>query len=229
MDIRSRSGALVWGSLLIILGAILLVETFVVLSPWVWVAALVILGAICLFIYTTETSQRWILIPTYTLWAIAGLIAFVELDFLRDHFVATYVLTVIALPFLYVFLRDRSQWWGLIPAYILFAVGMMVGLIGESVLEGLLIPSYVLLAIAFPFFVVYVRDTKQWWALIPGGIIGIIGFSFLLAEGAFKYLLPALVILAGAWILIRQFIRREPSIVEAPEPVSIETDDTAPE
>jgi hypothetical protein len=225
MDTRSSKNALVWGSTLIIMGGLLLVQSFVDLSPWIWVAGLVVMGVITFVIYTTDTSQWWILIPTFALWAIAGLVALIELNVLRDEIIATYVLTVIALPFLYVFLRDRSQWWALIPAYILFAIGLMVGLIGEGVLEDLLIPAYVLLTIAFPFFVVYLRDTKQWWALIPGGIIGIIGLSFLLAEGAFKYILPAAIILVGAWILLRQFIRTETPVVETSTPISVEPDE----
>jgi threonine/homoserine/homoserine lactone efflux protein len=65
-------------------------------------------------------------------------------------------------------------------------VGVMVGLIGLGVLDDLLIPTYVMFAIAIPFFVVYARDTKQWWALIPGGIMVVIGLSFLVAEAMFR-------------------------------------------
>jgi hypothetical protein len=229
MDTRSSKGALVWGSLLVILGGMLLVETFVELSTWVWVAVLALSGLGILGIFFTDTSVRWVLIPAYVLLAIAGLVALTEVDFLRGEYVATFVLTVIALPFLMVFLRDRKQWWALIPAYILIAVGVMVGLIGEGILNDLFIPAYVLLSVALPFFVVYVRDTKQWWALIPGGIIGLVGVSFLLAEGAFQYIIPALVILVGAWILIRQLIRPEIPAVETPTPVSIESDETTSE
>jgi hypothetical protein len=228
MDTRSSKNALVWGSILIIMGGLLLVQSFVDLSPWIWVAGLVVMGVITFVIYTTDTSQWWILIPTFALWAIAGLVALITVDILRDELIATYVLTVIALPFLYVFIRDRAQWWALIPAYILFAIGLMVGLIGENVLQDLLIPAYVLLTIALPFFVVYIRDTKQWWALIPGGIIGIIGISFLLAEGAFKFFLPVAVILVGAWILLRQFTQPRSAVIEAASttPSDIEEVDT---
>jgi uncharacterized membrane protein YfcA len=63
--------------------------------------------------------------------------------------------------------------------------------------------------IAIPFFIVYFRNPKQWWPLIPGGIMAAIGLSFLLAE-AFQYVFPALVILVGFWVLIRSFTRKEP-------------------
>jgi hypothetical protein len=226
MKLNSSKGSLIWGSLLIIFGGILLAETFVNLTVWIWVAALAVSGLIILGIFLTDTSQRWILIPAYVLFAISGLIALIELDILQDEFIATYVLTIIALPFLTVYLRDRKQWWALVPAYILLAVGIMIGLIAENILTDLLIPAYVLLSVAFPFFVVYIRDTKQWWALIPGGIIGLVGVSFLLAEGAFQYIIPAVVILAGVWILTRQFINPKPRAVEGSTSVNVETDET---
>jgi hypothetical protein len=64
-------------------------------------------------------------------------------------------------------------------------------------------------AVAAPFFLVYFQDTQKWWALIPGGIMGFIGLSFLIAEGSLQYVVPVVLIAAGVWILVRQFSRRE--------------------
>lgn len=74
--------------------------------------------------------------------------AFVALDVLRDEAIAVYVLVVIALPLLAVFLHDRTKWWVLIPAYVLLAERLFVGLIGLGVLGDLLFAAYVLFAIA---------------------------------------------------------------------------------
>jgi hypothetical protein len=132
-----------------------------------------------------------------------------EWHILPDAFVATYVLTAIALPFLVVFLRNRSNWWALIPCYVLLAIGIMVALIELRVLNDLLIPAYVLLAIAIPFFVVYARDPKQWWPLIPGGILALIGISFLVATTAVQYVGAVVLIIAGVVILVLQLVRRK--------------------
>ena len=91
----------------------------------------------------------------------------------------------------------------------LLAVGLMVGLIGTGILNDLLIPAYVLFAVAIPFLVVYARNPRQLWALIVGGITAVIGLSFLVAEALVEYVVPAVLILAGIWILARQFIRQE--------------------
>jgi hypothetical protein len=141
--------------------------------------------------------------------AIAVMLGLTEWHILPDAFVATYVLTAIALPFLVVFLRNRSNWWALIPCYVLLAIGIMVALIELRVLNDLLIPAYVLLAIAIPFFVVYARDPKQWWPLIPGGILALIGISFLVATTAVQYVRAVVLIIAGVVILVLQLVRRK--------------------
>ncbi|MBE9479330.1 MAG: hypothetical protein IMY80_05130, partial [Chloroflexi bacterium] len=68
------------------------------------------------------------------------------------------------------------------------------------------------------------RNPKQWWPLIPGGIMAAIGFSFLMVE-AFQYVFPALVILVGFWILIRSFTRKEAVGDEPSLPVIVDEGD----
>jgi hypothetical protein len=262
-DIRwlGKRQNMVWGVLLILLGLLALVETFVDLSAWAWVGALTAAGFAMFSIYLANRTHWPALIPAYVLWAVALLIALITLNILRDEAIATFVLAAVALPFLVVFLRNRTQWWALIPTYVLCAVGLMVGLIGIGalrdefvatyvlwaialpflvvflsntdqwwaliptyvlvaigsmvgliglgILDDLLIPAYVMFAIAIPFWVVYARDRKQWWALIPGGIMAVIGLSFLIAEAAARYIGPAVLLIAGAWILVRQFAGKE--------------------
>jgi hypothetical protein len=209
MDSRARRQSLIWGSMLILFGIVALVEMYADLTAWVWSAVLALAGLVVFGVYLTDRSDWGLLIPAYVMWAIAGLIALIELEILRDEAIATYVMAVIALPFLVVFLRDREQWWALIPAYVMIVIGVMIGLIGLGVLNDLLVPAYVMFAIAIPFFVVYARDTTNWWALIPGGIMGVMGLAFLIAETAVEYVGPVVLILAGVWILVRQFVRRK--------------------
>lgn len=223
MNSQSKKQGLIWGVLLVVLGVLMLIETFTDLSTWVWVGILGAAGLVTLVLYFTEPSDWGLLIPTYVLWAIAALVTLVTLDILRDEVIATFVLAVIALPFLVGFLRDRSRWGLLIPAYILFAVGIMVGLIGWGILDDLLIPAYVLLAVAIPFFVVYVRNPKQWWPLIPGGITAVIGLSFLIAENIAQYIGAIALVVVGVWILVRQFtqhktVDQEPTGAESDGP-----------
>jgi hypothetical protein len=217
MNTKTGRQGIVWGGLLLLLGLLLLIETFTDLSAWVWIAALVLGGLGASTLYLADRSSFGNLIPSYVMWAIALMVALITLNVLNDEIIATFVLTAIALPFLVGFLRDRSKWGLLIPVYILLAVGLMVALIGAELLEDLLVAAYVMFAIAIPFLFVYVRDRKQWWALIPGGITAVIGLSFLIAEAAAQYIVAIALVIVGGWILARQFLPKAETGAEAEE------------
>jgi hypothetical protein len=217
MESRARKQAIVRGGLLVFFGALALVEVYTDLTLWAWTGLLAAAGLGGLLVFLTDRSEWGLLLPTYVLWAIAAMLALIELDILRDEVIALYALVAVALPFLAVFLRDRSQWWALIPAYVLIAVGVMVILIEQGSLEDELPAAYVMLAVAAPFFVVYARNPKQWWPLIPGGIMAVIGLSFLLAGDLLQYVPAVVLLMVGAWILVRQFTRREPLQPDEPE------------
>ena len=225
MQSQSKRQGLVWGGLLILFGVMGLVATLTDLSAWVWVIILALAGLLVFGVYLTDRSDLTLLIPAYVLWAVAGLVALTTLDILPDEFIAMYVLTAIALPFLVVFVRDRAQWWALIPVYVLLAVGLMVGLIASGILSELLIPAYVMFAVAIPFLVVFALNPKAWWPLIPGGIMAVIGLAFLVAETAAEYIAPAGLVLAGIWILARQFLHKEPAAPDVPAVAGPEVDE----
>jgi hypothetical protein len=225
MQSQNKRQALVWGGLLILFGVMGLVATLTDLSAWIWVIILALAALAVFGVYLTDRSEPTLLIPAYVLWAVAGLVALTTLNVLRDEFIAMYVLVAIALPFLVVFVRDRAQWWALIPAYVMLAVGLMVVLTASGILSELLIPAYVMFAIAIPFLAVYALNPKQWWPLIPGGIMAVIGLAFLVAEAALGYIAPAVLVLIGIWILVRQFIRKEPAAPDVPAVVGPEADE----
>ena len=208
MDTQKKS-ALVWAGFLILLGLMLVVETVSDLSAWIWVAALAVAGLAAYGVYATDRSEKGLLILAYILWVVALLVVLITLKALRDEWIATYVLLAIAAPFLAAYLRDREQRAMLIPAYILLAVAVMVGLIGIGVLTDLLVPAYVMFAVAIPFLVVYLRDRKKWWPLIPAGIMAIIGLSFLIAEAAAQYIAAVVLVVVGVWIVVRQLSGKE--------------------
>jgi hypothetical protein len=208
MEFKASRQGLIWSAVLILVGVLLLVGQFTELSAWMWVALLAAAGLGAFGLYLTDRSDWGTLLAAYVLWAIAALVALVTLDVLHDDAVAFYVLLIIALPFFAVYWRDRALWWALIPAYVMLAVAVMVGLIGLGVLDDMLIPAYVLLVIALPFFVVYYRDRRNWWALIPGGILAVIGLAFLIAAAAVAYIGALVLIVISAVLLLRVFARR---------------------
>lgn len=175
---RPRGGGrwrLVWGLLLIFVGVVALIWTYVDIRAFTWVALLASAGVVAFVIYLTDRASWGLLIPAYVLWAIAGLIAIIEWRLIADVFKWAYGLTAAALPFVVVFLRDRKQWWALIPAYVMLAIAVMISLIDTNIMEDAFIATYVLTAIALPFLIVFLRDRQQWWALIPAYVMLVIG------------------------------------------------------
>jgi hypothetical protein len=215
MKAGNRKQNMVWGGLLIIFGVLALLQTFIDISIWAWVAILGVMGLGVLAVYLSDRSSKGLLIPVYVLWVVAIFLVLLELEFLQAAFVASFVLTAVAIPFILVFLQDRSRWAFLIPAYVLLAIGLMVPLLESGVLNGVLVPAYVMITIAIPFFAVYFWNRRHWWALIPAAILLIVGFAFLFAEAAVELIVPAVLILVGIGILLRQFLRGKPSKEDA--------------
>lgn len=156
-----------------------------------------------LFVYFMNKERWWALIPAYVFLLIGALITLDEFFVIGDKFIAPGILGGIGLPFLYVYFRNRENWWALIPAYALLALGTMILLLDLHLLKGLVIPTYIMLAIAVPFLFVYILNRENSWALIPGGITAAVGLGFLLGTDIGKYLFPAVLVLLGIWLLVR--------------------------
>jgi len=210
MKAKGTKQILLWSIVLIVLGVLVLVNQAVELSPWVWAGCLAAAGLVGLFMFWLDTSDWLVLLAAYVLLAVAFLIGLVATEILRDEAVAFFVLIAIALPFLGVYIRNRAQWWALIPAYTMLAV---VGVIALAEIAGAsdnLVTAYVMFVIALPFFFVYARNRSQWWFLIPAGIMAAIGIGFLLTEAAAAIVGAVLLICVGLWSLLRFVRRKEP-------------------
>jgi hypothetical protein len=85
----------------------------------------------------------------------------------------TVVSAVTGILFLSLFLTNRDHWWALIPGTIFIAISALIGLnaflpgFSENNLGG----SIILGGIALSFFLVYLAERSNWWAIIPAGVI----------------------------------------------------------
>jgi hypothetical protein len=76
------------------------------------------------------------------------------------------------LIFISVYLNDRRHWWGLIPGFTLLGVAATVSVSNffprlDDIFGGL----FVLGGIGMAFVVVYLADRRNWWAVIPAGVM----------------------------------------------------------
>lgn len=89
----------------------------------------------------------------------------------RD-FVWTLFFALGGLAFLAVFLGDRAQWWAVIPGLVLLSLAVLIGVDdldprftkvwGGSIFLG---------GIGLSFWIIYLTQYKNWWAIVPGGVL----------------------------------------------------------
>ena len=83
--------------------------------------------------------------------------------------------------FLLTFFFDRRQWWALIPGCVLAGLALVV-LNGENhFIRDEYAGGIFLFSIGVPFLLIYLIDRRQWWALIPGGVMTVLAFMPVLA------------------------------------------------
>ncbi len=118
----------------------------------------------------------WALIPAWVM-GILGLVVLI-VERVAGEWIATLVLSALALPFLVVFLVNRARWWALIPAYVLAFTAAIPPLTRD--LAGVYLGGFITIAIGLPFLVVYLISRRSWWALIPAGVMLSIGLMIIL-------------------------------------------------
>lgn len=91
----------------------------------------------------------------------------------------------IGVLFLSVYFSNHDNWWALIPGVILLAITATIGLItflpGFS--QSVFIGTIILGGIAFSFLLVYLADRRNWWAIIPAGVMATLAIVATLDAG----------------------------------------------
>jgi hypothetical protein len=229
---RNRKlNSLIWGGLLVALGILLLIDNLDLLGDWnapIWSLVLAALSLVFLATYFSDREQWWALIPGLVILGIAVAVFLAEQDLVADYVVATIILAGVGVPFFLIYLSDRQHWWALIPAFTMTGVATGVLLEGVGAISGTAVAGFVFAGISGGFGAIYLIDRHQWWALIPGGIMGVMAFGFLLAA-ATEYVLPIALILLGLFLLRSNLIgglRQSRSASLSTEPIpSITTEE----
>ncbi len=205
---------IIWGLLLIVAGAVFLLHSLGILPlDNVWPLVFGLPGLVFLLVFVLDRESWWAAIPGGTLLGIGSMMAYEQIA--REtpgDWEAVIVLAGIALGFVAIYLRTGlQQWWAIIPGGVLTTVALTVGL--ESYFDsGEAVGGVFMLGLGLTFALVYLVPTpsgRMTWALIPAGILAVIGTLGLLASTAFiQYVWPLALILVGGYIILRG-MRRE--------------------
>ncbi len=129
-----------------------------------------------------------------------GVYLLVNLDVIPDFSptVWSVVFAVVSLVSLVIYLTSGWQEWGwLFPIFVPGGLAAVIFL-SESEVVGLWIGALFMASIALPFWLIFLINRENWWALIPGWIFSVLTAVILLSESAAGEILGALVMLGIA-------------------------------
>jgi len=209
MDIGAAAGVLLIGA-----GALLLLQNLTVIRfAWelIWALLFGVSGVLFLVVYLRDREHWWAIIPGLTLLAIGGLLG---LEGIVPGGIGDWggsiVLGGISLAFWGVYFARRDYWWALIPAGTLLTLAVAVGF--SSLLEGDLFVGVFFLGLALTFAALYFvprPEGRMTWALIPAGVMAVMGTIFLAtATHLFGFVWPGLIILVGLFLLYQTYRKR---------------------
>ncbi|MBC8183847.1 hypothetical protein H8E88_22365 [candidate division KSB1 bacterium] len=199
---------IIWGTLIVLFGVLLLLVTTDVIDIRVntaWIFGVLFFFGFLIFIgmyFSMHRSQFWPLIPGITSLGLCLLILSEEIG-MRGQVGAGLFMLFIGLSFLAVAIFHNEHWWAIIPAGMVGSVSMVI-FFGDILGVGLM---FLCMGITFLglYFVLQPRPEKHWWPLIPGGILAFMGILFLFF-GPIEfgnYILPVALIVVGAIIFIK--------------------------
>ena len=104
---------------------------------------------------------------------------------------------LVGLIFLVTFISDRRQWWALIPGFILLGAVMLIVNDQNEFVTAQQAGALFLFSIGLPFLLIFLVDRRQWWALIPGGVLTVIALITFVSGGDVSGQVMAAVMLFG--------------------------------
>jgi hypothetical protein len=199
------------GILLVVVGALLLLQTFNIFRfVWevVWAVLFLAAGAGFLVVYLGREEHWWAVIPGMALLGIGALIGLSVLG-LSDEIGWALFLGALSLAFWLVYVRRRHNWWAVIPGGVLATIALVAGL--EQVIPWAETGGVFFMGLALTFGLVYLLPTphgQMTWALIPAAVLFVVGLIVVLATSSvLRYLWPLGLILVGGYLVLRALRR----------------------
>jgi hypothetical protein len=203
------SSRITWGVLLILGGLLFLLQNLevIVIGNLIWGIVFALGGFVFLSVYVSNREHWWALIPGFVLLSLASVVTlgflFPELE---GRLGGSLFLGGIGLAFWLVYLTDRRNWWAVIPGGVLFTLAVVSGL--DTVMADTGGIFFLGLGLTFALVAILpTPDGRMRWALIPAGILSLMGILIIAAAGdMINIVLPLFLILLGVFLLFRTFI-----------------------
>jgi hypothetical protein len=213
---RAKQMSLVWGLLLVVLGALFLAANLGLVG-FLWDSLWALLfgagGLAFLYVFGTDVRGRWwAVIPGFALLAIGGLIGMNAIfPWLGARLGGPFFLGMLGTSFAVVYLVERNHWWAVIPAGVLLTLATVAG-VDQLPIRWLDSGALFFLGLGFTFALVAILPTPQGrmrWAFIPAGVMLVLGMIVAAQSMALlRFAVPLMLILGGAYLVLRGAIAK---------------------
>jgi hypothetical protein len=198
------------GAVLILAGVLIFLQNMgIVRADWggFWSLVFLAAGIAFLLLLLGGVQYWWAAIPGFTL---LGLGMLVGLDTLApgatNNWGGSIFLGMVGAGFLVVYLMNRVNWWAIIPAGVMLTLAVVAAF--DQMMPGAEAGSVFFLGLALTFGLVYLRPVpggqRMTWALIPATVLLVLAAVVsLTTTGIGNFIWPAILILAGVYLLYR--------------------------
>ena len=202
--------SIIGGTLLILAGALYLLDSLGVIAggaAMLWTLLFGVGGLYGVYVgFIDRENNWWATIPGFLGMGIAATISVsTYLPRVPGGISGSFVLIALGLSFWILYLWKREFWWALIPAGVMTTTAAMTAFSDFVQDEGL--AGIFFLGMALTFALIYVLPTdreRMTWALIPAGILGLVGVLLTAAAiDIYNYIWPVILIFFGGYIVVR--------------------------
>ena len=200
--------------LLIAVGILVLLQNLGVLAvdlALLWALLFGAGGVVFLYVFLTDRTNWWAIIPGFVLLSIAAIIALDQFaPQISESWGGALVLGGIGLAFWVVYLTSRENWWAVIPGGVMVTLALVTAI--SSVVEGVEMGGVFLIGLGLTFGLLSLLRTPEGhmkWALIPAGVLLVVGLLVTAATASLlQYLWPVALILIGLYVILRILLPR---------------------
>ncbi len=163
-----------------------------------------VFGLVFLYLYQQNAFRRWMLVAAISAFGLA-VIQVLGMTVMERAYVGPASLSLLALSLIVIVLMDFNMWWVLIPAFLLFSIGVSEWIdLGSS---GIPTGGSLFFGTGLAFLVIYFIPEKYGsnsWSLVPAVLLLATGVlaTYQDVTKAGGYLLPGLLLLAGGIALV---------------------------
>lgn len=224
---KSTKSSITLGVVLIAAGVLLLLDVLGVVNgaSLIWPVIFGAAGVSFLALFFRSRDNWWAAIPGFVFAGLAVVTAWgILLPTSAQGWGGSLFFLFLGGGFMAVYLRERGNWWALIPAGVLWTLAVVTAIPADS--GGMVVPAVLFLGIAATFAAltaVPVRTgkgpdghiiTHMKWPLFPAVILGVMGLLFAVQATALlsglNLVVPVVLVLGGAYLVVFSLRNRRP-------------------